>query len=45
MSVALSVFLPDVVLVTGLLITESDDDTLDTTVLVGASVLPIIHLI
>ena len=47
MSVVLSVCLPDVVLVTGLLITETDDDPADTTgtVLVGASLLPIIHLI
>ena len=46
MSVVLSVCLPDVVLVTGLLITETDDDTVDTTgVLVVALLLPIIHLI
>ena len=43
MSVILSVCLPDVVLVTGLLISETDDDTVDTgTVLVGASAVPIV---
>ena len=47
MSVVLSVCLPDVVLVTGSLITETDDDTVDTagTILVGASLVPIVHLI
>ena len=40
MSFALSVCLPDVVLVTGLFIIETDDDTVDT---IGvASLLPII---
>ena len=37
MSVVLSVCLPDVVLVTGLLITETDDDTVDTTGVLGLS--------
>ena len=47
MSIVLNVCLPDVVLVTGLSITVTDDDTVDTTgeLELGVSLVPIVHLI